>query len=141
INMLALNGGKPEQMGLRTILQAFIDFREEVITRRTKFELNKARDRAHTMVGLVTAVANIDEVVATIRGASSPADAREALMARKWDAAEILPYLELIGEVGDLKEGGFYQLSDAQVKAILELRLHRLTALGRDEIGGELEEL
>ncbi|WCL52861.1 DNA gyrase subunit A [Gimibacter soli] len=141
INMLALNGGKPEQMSLRTILKAFIDFREEVITRRTKFELNKARDRAHIMVGLVTAVANIDEVVATIRGASSPADAREKLMDRRWDATEIRPYLELINEVSHLNDDGTYQLSDAQVKAILELRLHRLTALGRDEIGGELEEL
>lgn len=141
INMLALNGGKPEQLGLRDILKAFIDFREEVITRRTKFELNKARDRAHVMVGLVTAVANIDEVVAIIRGASSPAAAREALAARKWDPTEILPYLELIGEVGRLNEDGSFQLSEIQVKAILDLRLHRLTALGRDEIGGELEEL
>lgn len=141
INMLALNGGKPEQLGLRDVLKAFIDFREEVITRRTKFELNKARNRAHVMVGLVVAVANIDEVVAIIRGASSPAAAREALGARKWDAGEILPYLELIGEVGQLNEDGTFQLSEIQVKAILDLRLHRLTALGRDEIGGELEEL
>jgi len=141
INMLALNGGKPEQLGLKDVLKAFIDFREEVITRRTKFELNKARDRAHVMVGLVTAVANIDEVVAIIRGASSPAAAREALGARKWDPTEILPYLELIGEVNQLNEDGSFQLSEIQVKAILDLRLHRLTALGRDEIGGELEEL
>ena len=141
INMLALNGGKPEQMGLKAILRAFIDFREEVITRRTKFELNKARNRAHIMVGLVVAVANIDDVVAIIRGASSPAEAREALSARRWDAKEILPYLELIGEVSQLNDDGSFQLSETQVKAILDLRLHRLTALGRDEIGGELEEL
>ena len=141
INMLALNGGKPEQLGLKDVLKAFVDFREEVITRRTKFELSKARARAHIMVGLVVAVANIDEVVAIIRGASSPAAAREALNERRWDASEILPYLELIGEVGRLNEDGSFQLSEIQVKAILDLRLHRLTALGRDEIGGELEEL
>ncbi|MFC4348198.1 DNA gyrase subunit A [Kordiimonas lipolytica] len=141
INMLALDGGRPEQLSLKRVLQAFIDFREEVITRRTKFELGKARDRAHIMLGLVTAVANIDEVVATIRTAPSPAAAREALAARKWDATEILPYLELINEMSHLNDDGTYQLSEAQIKAILDLRLHRLTALGRDEIGGELEEL
>jgi DNA gyrase subunit A len=141
INMLALNGGKPQQLGLKDVLEAFINFREEVITRRTKFELNKARARAHIMVGLVVAVANIDEVVAIIRGASSPAAAREALNSRRWDASEILPYLELIGEKRCLNDDGTFQLSEIQVKAILDLRLHRLTALGRDEIGGELEEL
>ncbi|GHF28012.1 DNA gyrase subunit A [Kordiimonas sediminis] len=141
INMLALNEGKPQQLSLKQVLQAFIKFREEVITRRTKFELNKARERAHIMVGLVTAVANIDEVVATIRNAKSPADAREALKARRWDAAQILPYLELINENSAVNDDGTYQLSDAQIKAILDLRLHRLTALGQDEIGNELEEL
>ncbi|WP_262695214.1 DNA gyrase subunit A [Kordiimonas aquimaris] len=141
INMLAINGGKPEQLTLKGVLRAFIDFREEVITRRTKFELAKARDRAHLMVGLVTAVANIDEVVAIIRGASSPAAAREALGAKRWDSAEILPYLELINEAGRINDDGTFQLSELQIKAILDLRLHRLTALGRDEIGGELEEL
>lgn len=140
INMLALDGGKPVQLGLKRILEAFITFREEVITRRTKFELNKARDRAHIMIGLVTAVAHIDEVVAIIRGASSPQAARETLMAKEWDAAQILPYLELISEAGVVKDGKF-QLSETQVRAILELRLHRLTALGQDEIGSELEEL
>ena len=141
INMLALNGGKPQQLTLRDVLRAFIEFREEVITRRTKFDLNKERDRAHVMVGLVTAVANIDEVVAIIRGASSPAAAREALASRRWDPAEIMPYLELIGETGKLNDDGTFQLSEIQVKAILDLRLHRLTALGRDEIGDELEAL
>lgn len=141
INMLAINGGKPEQLTLKAVLQAFINFREEVITRRTKFELNKARDRAHLMVGLVTAVANIDEVVAIIRGANSPAAAREALAAKKWQTGDILPYLELINEAGRINEDGTYQLSELQIKAILDLRLHRLTALGRDEIGGELETL
>lgn len=141
INMLAINGGKPEQLTLKAVLQAFIDFREEVITRRTKFELNKARDRAHLMVGLVTAVANIDEVVAIIRGAKSPAAAREALAAKRWDTTDILSYLELINEAGRINDDGTYQLSELQIKAILDLRLHRLTALGRDEIGGELETL
>lgn len=141
INMLAINGGKPEQLTLKAVLKAFISFREEVITRRTKFDLNKARDRAHIMVGLVVAVANIDEVVAIIRGAPSPAHAREALAEKRWNASDILPYLELINETGQLNEDGSFQLSEVQIKAILDLRLHRLTALGRDEIGDELEEL
>ncbi|WND02267.1 DNA gyrase subunit A [Temperatibacter marinus] len=140
VNMLALTGGKPQQLTLKQVLEAFIEFREEVITRRTKFELGKARDRAHLMVGLVTAVANIDEVVATIRNANSPAAAREALLNKKWDAKEILPYLELIAEA-DNCDGDFYMLSELQVKAILDLRLHRLTALGRDDISDELEVL
>lgn len=140
INMLALDGGKPVQLSLKHVLSAFIKFREEVITRRTKFELNKARDRAHIMIGLVTAVAHIDEVVAIIRGASSPQVARETLMNKEWDAAQILPYLELISEQGVVEKGKF-KLSETQVRSILELRLHRLTALGQDEIGSELEEL
>ena len=140
INMLALNGGKPEQLPLKEILKAFISFREEVITKRTKFDLGKARDRAHIMVGLVTAVANIDEIVATIRGAASPQAAREALLSREWPAGDIVPYLELIGEEHTAAEG-HYQLSETQVRAILDLRLHRLTALGRDEIGDELSAL
>lgn len=141
INMLAINGGKPEQLTLKAVLKAFVTFREEVITRRTKFELGKARDRAHIMVGLVTAVANIDEVVAIIRGAPSPSAAREALAEKKWESNEILPYLELINEAGRLNEDGSFQLSETQIKAILDLRLHRLTALGRDEIGEELDAL
>lgn len=139
INMLALNGGKPIQMGLKQILEAFLTFREEVITRRTKHELARARDRAHVLVGLVIAVANIDEVVATIRGAASPADAREKLLTREWDAAEVLPYIQLIRDPRDRVNGDTYMLSEEQVKAILDLRLHRLTALGRDDIGGELK--
>jgi len=141
INMLALNQGKPEQLALRDILTAFIRFREQVITRRTKHLLAKARDRAHVAVGLVIAVSNIDEVVATIRGAASPAKAREALLARDWPAADILPYLELIAEMPPEGERDVYRMSETQVKAILDLRLHRLTALGRDEIGQELEGL
>ncbi|GAK34039.1 DNA gyrase subunit A [Iodidimonas nitroreducens] len=142
INMLALNHGRPEQLSLRDVLKAFVAFREEVIVRRTKFELGKARDRAHLAVGLVVAVTNIDEVVAIIRSAPSPAVARETLLQRDWDAADILPYLDLIGEPPmPGSEGSVYRLTEVQVKAILDLRLHRLTALGRDEIGKELDEL
>ncbi|MFZ5608963.1 MAG: DNA gyrase subunit A [Pseudomonadota bacterium] len=141
INMLALNDGRPEQMGLKDIIAAFVRFREQVITRRSKFELKKARERAHILMGLVIAVAHVDEVVAMIRGAASPAQAREALLAREWDAAEIVPFIRLIDAVPDDAPAATYRLSEAQVKAILDLRLHRLTALGRDEIGSELKTL
>ncbi|WP_432770942.1 DNA gyrase subunit A [Sphingopyxis sp.] len=141
-NMLAIRGGRPEMMGLKTILSAFIDFREEVITRRCKFELNKARDRAHILLGLVVAVSNLDEVVRIIRGSPSPAAAREALLAREWPVGDIAPYIRLVEAIdGELDDSASYRLSEVQVKAILDLRLHRLTALGRDEIGKELKEL
>ena len=141
-NMLAIRGGRPEMMGLKTILSAFIDFREEVITRRCKFELNKARDRAHILLGLVVAVSNLDEVVRIIRGSPSPAAAREALLAREWPVGDIAPYIRLVEAIdGELDDSSSYRLSEVQVKAILDLRLHRLTALGRDEIGKELKEL
>ena len=141
-NMLAIRGGRPEMMGLKTILSAFIDFREEVITRRCKFELNKARDRAHILLGLVVAVSNLDEVVRIIRGSSSPAAAREALLTREWPIGDIAPYIRLVEAIdGELDASSSYRLSEVQVKAILDLRLHRLTALGRDEIGKELKEL
>jgi len=141
-NMLAIRGGRPEMMGLKTILSAFIDFREEVITRRCKFELNKARDRAHILLGLVVAVSNLDEVVRIIRGSPSPAAAREALLAREWPIGDIAPYIRLVEAIdGELDASSSYRLSEVQVKAILDLRLHRLTALGRDEIGKELKEL
>ena len=139
MNMLALNGGKPEQLGLKDILRAFVKFREEVITRRTKFDLGKARDRAHILVGLVIAVANVDKVVAMIRGSSSPQEARAKLLAEEWDAAEVLPYIRLIDAVES--DVATYRLTEEQVKAILDLRLHRLTALGRDDIGSELKDL
>ncbi len=141
INMLALNGGRPEQMGLKDVLAAFVRFREQVITRRTKFELAKARERAHILIGLVLAVAHVDEVVAIIRGAPSPAAARESLLAREWPAADIVPYLRLVEARDSADAGATYRLSETQVKAILDLRLHRLTALGREEIGNELKEL
>jgi DNA gyrase subunit A len=142
-NMLAIRGGRPETFVLRDIIQAFIQFREEVITRRTKFELNKARDRAHILLGLVVAVSHLDEVVAMIRGSSNPAEARRRLLTREWPIGDIAPYLALVEAVEpDLGAAeGTYRLSDIQVKAILDLRLHRLTALGRDEIGDELKEL
>ncbi len=142
-NMLAIRGGRPETLTLRDIIEAFVKFREEVITRRSKFELGKARDRAHILLGLVIAVTNLDEVVRIIRGSSTPADAREKLGSRDWPVAEIKPYIELVEAVENYDEvqGDTYRLSEAQIRAILELRLHRLTALGRDEIGGELKEL
>jgi len=141
-NMLAIRGGRPEMMGLKAILEAFIDFREEVITRRCKFELGKARDRAHILLGLVVAVSNLDEVVRIIRGSSSPAAARDALLAREWPIGDIAPYIRLVEAIdGEMDDSSTYRLSEIQVKAILDLRLHRLTALGRDDIGNELKEL
>jgi DNA gyrase subunit A len=140
-NMLAIRGGRPETLNLRDIIESFVRFREEVITRRSKFELAKARDRAHILLGLVIAVTNLDEVVRIIRGSASPAEARAALLARDWPIAEIAPYIALVEAVEHEVAGDSYRLSDAQVRAILELRLHRLTALGRDEIAGELREL
>ncbi|WP_294329791.1 DNA gyrase subunit A [uncultured Sphingomonas sp.] len=140
-NMLAIRGGRPELLNLRDIIEAFVKFREEVITRRSKFELAKARDRAHILLGLVIAVTNLDEMVKIIRGSSSPAAAREALLARDWPIAEIAPYIRLVEAVDTEVTGDTYRLSDTQVRAILDLRLHRLTALGRDEIGDELKEL
>ncbi|WP_353205000.1 DNA gyrase subunit A [Sphingomonas sp.] len=140
-NMLAIRGGRPELLNLRDIITAFVVFREEVITRRSKFELAKARDRAHLLLGLVIAVTNLDEVVRMIRGSSSPAAAREALISREWPVAEIAPYIKLVEAVEAEVTGDTYRLSDLQVRAILDLRLHRLTALGRDEIGNELQGL
>ncbi len=142
-NMLAIRGGRPELLGLKDIIAAFVGFREEVITRRTKFELMKARDRAHILLGLVVAVTNLDEVVRIIRGSANPALAREALMAREWPSGEIAGYIRLVEAIEDdaALSAPTYRLSETQVRAILDLRLHRLTALGRDEIGGELETL
>jgi DNA gyrase subunit A len=145
VNMLALRGGRPEQLSLRDVIEAFIAFREEVIGRRSRFLLRKARERAHLLLGLVIAVANLDEVVATIRGAASPADAREALIAREWPAEQVLPYLKLVDDIdaadADTAVADIYRLTDLQVRAILALRLQSLTALGRDEIGNELQTL
>ena len=140
-NMLAIRGGRPETLALRDIIESFVRFREEVITRRSKFELLKARERAHLLLGLVVAVTNLDEVVKLIRGSASPAVAREKLLEREWPMDEIRSYIMLVEAVEPQAGLTSYRLSDAQVKAILELRLHRLTALGRDEIGNELEGL
>jgi DNA gyrase subunit A len=140
-NMLAIRSGRPETLTLRDIIESFIKFREEVITRRSKFELNKARERAHILLGLVVAVTNLDEVVRMIRGSASPAEAREKLLSRDWPGDQIRPYIMLVEAIEPQAAGETYRLSDAQVRAILELRLHRLTALGRDEIGNELEGL
>ncbi len=140
-NMLAIRGGRPETLALRDIIESFVKFREEVITRRSKFELLKARERAHILLGLVVAVTNLDEVVKLIRSSASPAEAREKLLDREWPGDQIRPYIALVEAVEPQAKREKYKLSEAQVKAILELRLHRLTALGRDEIGEELEGL
>ncbi|GBR49667.1 DNA gyrase subunit A [Acetobacter pomorum DSM 11825] len=141
VNMLALDGGKPRLMGLKDVLEAFIAFREEVILRRSRFELNKARDRGHILVGLVIAVANIDAVIALIRGAPDAAAAREALMAAQWDAADVEPLLALIHDDGNVVVDGKVRLTEAQARGILELRLQRLTGLERDKIQQELSEV
>ena len=142
VNMLALNDGRPVQMNLKEMLQAFIGFREEVVTRRTKFDLAKARDRGHILVGLAVAVANIDEVIRLIRAAPDAATAREQLMARAWPARDVGPLIALIADPRHkLEDGDVIHLSEEQAKAILDLRLQRLTALGRDEINDEAQKL
>ena len=141
-NIVALNGGKPEQLNIKDLIHAFNVYREEVITRRTKYLLNKARERAHVLVGLAIAVANIDEVINLIRKAPDPATAREQLMERDWPASDVAPLVELIADPRHkVSDKGTYKLSEFQARAILELRLQRLTALGRDEIGDELKGL
>lgn len=142
-NMVALNGGKPEQMTLLDMLRAFVSFREEVVSRRTKYLLRKARDRAHVLVGLAIAVANIDEVIRVIRQAPDPATAREQLMTRRWPAEDVKSLILLIDDPRHRinEEDGTYNLSEEQARAILELRLARLTALGRDEISDELNKI
>ncbi len=138
VNMLALNGGRPELMTLRGMLQAFIRFREEVVARRTKFELNKARDRAHVLIGLALAVANIDEIIRIIRYSADPESARVALLERAWPAMDMAPLIGLIADRRTVfNEKGEIKLSDEQARAILALQLSRLTNLGRDEIGKE----
>ncbi|MFG6624317.1 DNA gyrase subunit A [Sulfitobacter sp. 1A12056] len=141
-NMLALNGGRPEQLTLRKFLSYFIDFREDVVARRTAYLLRKARERSHILCGLAVAVTNIDEVVATIRSSADAAEAREKLMTRRWPAEDILPYIALIDDpTHTANEDGTYNLSEAQARAILELRLQRLTQIGVKEVTDELEEL
>ena len=141
-NMLALNGGRPEQLTLRRFLTSFIDFREDVVARRTAYELRKARERSHILCGLAVAVTNIDEVVATIRQSADAAEARAKLMERRWPAQDILPYIALIDDpTHTANEDGTYNLSETQARAILELRLQRLTQIGVKEVTDELEQL
>ncbi len=141
-NMLALNGGRPEQLTLRRFLTSFIDFREDVVARRTAYELRKARERSHILCGLAVAVSNVDEVVATIRSSADAADARQKLMTRRWPAGDILEYIALIDDpTHTANDDGTYNLSEAQARAILELRLQRLTQLGVKEVTDELQEL
>jgi DNA gyrase subunit A len=148
VNMLALNRGRPEQMGLRTLLGVFVEFREEVVVRRTKFELSKARDRGHVLVGLAIAVANIDEVIHIIRSSKDPAEARERLTARDWPTGDMIALIELIADprtvmVGAASDpdGVRVRLTEEQARAILALTLSRLTGLGREEIMGEARDL
>jgi DNA gyrase subunit A len=142
VNMLSLNRGRPELMGLRQMLQCFVDFREEVVIRRTRFELGKARDRGHVLVGLAVAVANIDDFIAIIRSSKDPAEARERLVAKDWPAGDMLPLVELIADPrSTVVDGNMIRLTEEQARAILALTLSRLTGLGRDEIFSEAREL
>ncbi len=138
MNMLAINHGRPMMMNLKEIIQAFIEFREEIIRRRTIFELNKARDRAHTLVGLAIAVENLDPVIELIRTSPPPQDAKDALLRKAWPAGDVEALVKLIDEPGRAVENGTYRLSEAQAKAILDLKLQRLTGLERDKIHEEL---
>jgi DNA gyrase subunit A len=141
-NMLALNGGRPEQLTLRRFLTSFIDFREDVVARRTAYLLRKARERAHILCGLAVAVTNVDEVVATIRASADAAEAREKLMTRRWPAESIAEYIRLIDDpTHKMNDDGTYNLSETQARAILELRLQRLTQIGVQEVTDELQEL
>ena len=141
-NMVALNHGRPQMLILEDFVKLFVKFREEVITRRTVFELNKARDRAHVLAGLAIAVANIDDVIALIRKAPDPQSAREGLIEKRWPAHDVAPLIELIADPDhELDDAGTYQMSEVQARAILDLRLHKLTGLERDKIAGELKEI
>ncbi|AUH35560.1 DNA gyrase subunit A [Paracoccus tegillarcae] len=141
-NMLALNGGRPEQLALRDFLTNFLTFREEVVARRTAYELRKARERSHILCGLAVAVSNVDEVVATIRSSADAAEARERLMERRWPAHEIIEYLKLIDDpLHPVNDDGTYYLSETQARAILDLRLQRLTQIGVQEVTDELQQL
>src|SRR6202158_5989298 len=141
-NMLALDSGRPQTMNLKDLLTLFIAFREHVVTRRTKFQLNKARDRAHILVGLAIAVANIDQMIRVIRTSPDPNTARETLMSRDWPARDVEAMITLIDDPRHrINDDGTTRLSMEQAKAILDLRLQRLTALGREEISEELDKL
>ena len=141
VNCLALHNGRPEQLNLRQVLQAFVEFREEIITRRTAHLLGKSRDRAHTLIGLAIAVANIDEVIAVIRGSKDPAVAKAELMSRDWDAADVVPLLELVDDYRNELTDNRIKFTEEQARAILELKLQRLTGLEQGKINKELGEL
>ncbi len=141
-NMLVLNGGRPMLLNFHEMLVTFIDFREEVVTRRTMHLLGKSRDRAHILIGLAMAVANIDEVIKVIRAAPDPASAREELMTRSWNAADVAPLIALVDDRGNIiQEDGTCRFTETQARAVLDLRLHRLTGLEREKIDKELGEL
>jgi DNA gyrase subunit A len=141
INMLALHDGRPKLMNLMEILRAFLDFRNEVIVRRTVFELNKTRDRAHILIGLAIAVANIDEVIRIIKSSEDPATAKRILMNKEWPAEDIEPLIRLVNDPNSIYENGVCKLTEIQTQAILDLRLHRLTGLERTKISDELTQL
>lgn len=139
--MLALDGGMPKVMNLKEVLAAFVSFREEVITKRTIYLLNKARDKAHILLGLNIAVSNIDEVIKIIRAAKDPNEAKESLMAREWNAADIVPLVKLVDDKTHMTDSGACKFTEVQAKAILEMRLQRLTAMEKDKIENDLKEL
>ncbi len=142
VQMLALDGGRPVMMTLKEIIAAFVGFREEVITRRTEYELGKARERAHLLAGLAVAVANLDEMIRLIREAPDPATARARMLERRWPVGDVAPLILLVEDAGGAPDdAGTYRLSDAQARAILDLRLHRLTGLEREKIGQDLREV
>ncbi|MEC8497792.1 MAG: DNA gyrase subunit A, partial [Pseudomonadota bacterium] len=141
-NTVALDRGNPKTLNLKELLECFLDFREDVVTRRIKFLLNKARDRAHILVGLAIAVSNIDEIIKLIRSSKSPADAKEKLMKKEWPAKDVKSLIELIDDPRhSLSKKGLCKFSDEQARAILELRLQRLTAIGKEDIENEMDEL
>jgi DNA gyrase subunit A len=141
VNSLVLADRRPQLLNVRQILGFFIKFREEVVTRRTRYLLGKAREKAHLLLGLAIAVANIDEIIELIKASPDPASAREALLARTWNASTVLPLIELVGDTANMEADGRVRLTEAQARAILELRLQRLTGLERDKIDNELREL
>ena len=141
VNMLALDNGRPRQMNLLDVIKSFVSFREEVITRRTEYQLRKARERAHILVGLAIAVANIDEVIKIIRGSKDPVEAREKLLERDWAAGEVESLIKLVDEAGNEIEGGKCKFTETQARAILDMKLARLTGLEQEKIAEEMDEL
>jgi DNA gyrase subunit A len=141
VNMLALNHGKPELMGILDVIKIFTAFREEVTTRRTNFLLNKARDKTHILIGLAVAVANIDEIVELIKKSKDVAEAKEKLLSKAWSAGIVETIIQLVQDKGNVIKAGKFYFSEAQAKAILEMRLARLTGLEMEKINGELKTL